>query len=274
MAICGIYSITSSTGKIYIGSSVDVKRRWRTHLRDLRNAQHANNYLQRTYAKYGEAALTFAVQETCERADLLIREQWHIDMTLPDRRLNLAPQAGGGCGPHTTESRRKIGERHAGRVHTEQSRTNMAAAHSGKKQSPETVAKRAAAQKGRKHTAEARQKMSDALRLRFESPAFRAKHIDTLRNRPAPSSETRDRMRQAKLGKKRPEWSATLTGQKRVENGSPYAGVALVGTRWVAQVKYKGKTKHVGAFDSAECAHDAREAFLAHMKAETQNERK
>lgn len=42
----GVYLITNNiNGKMYIGSSINIERRWKEHLRDLRNGNHHAIYL-------------------------------------------------------------------------------------------------------------------------------------------------------------------------------------------------------------------------------------
>ena len=56
----GIYKITNKVnGKFYIGSSVDLKDRWRRHRSHLKNGSHVNTHLQRSYNKYGKEAFIF-----------------------------------------------------------------------------------------------------------------------------------------------------------------------------------------------------------------------
>lgn len=265
MKTSGIYAIAVDNGKIYIGSSVNIERRWKTHQRDLRGGTHANNYLQRTYNKYGANAFTLTVLEICAREELYAREQAYIDALAPELRLNVSLVAAGGCGPHSVETRKKIGARHKGRIHSPEVRANMSAAHKGKTQSAEFVAKRTASLKGRRHTSEARARMSEAAKRRYEDPEFRQAHIERCKGR-VHSDETRKKMSQSRAGTKSQALSDALTGRKRAANGSPYAGVALVGSRWVAQVTYNGKTKHVGAFATADEANVARLAFLARIR--------
>ena len=51
--ICGIYSIRNKiNGKKYIGSSVDIYRRWGVHLRNLVRHRHPNEHLQRAWDQY------------------------------------------------------------------------------------------------------------------------------------------------------------------------------------------------------------------------------
>ena len=48
-------------GNFYIGSSVKVERRFTQHRRDLRNGNHANEFLQRSAKKYGIDSLKFEI---------------------------------------------------------------------------------------------------------------------------------------------------------------------------------------------------------------------
>lgn len=58
----GIYRIFHlETGKSYIGSSVDVKKRIRRHKKDLKGGNHHNIYLLRSWQKYGEHSFGFKV---------------------------------------------------------------------------------------------------------------------------------------------------------------------------------------------------------------------
>ena len=60
----GIYKIKNRiTHKVYIGESVDIKRRWNQHKNDLRHGKHHSERLQRDWDKYGERAFKFKVVE-------------------------------------------------------------------------------------------------------------------------------------------------------------------------------------------------------------------
>ena len=64
----GIYKITCKpNSKVYIGQSVDIKERWKDHIRRLKNNKHDNQHLQNAFNKYGIEAFTFEVIEECER---------------------------------------------------------------------------------------------------------------------------------------------------------------------------------------------------------------
>lgn len=64
MKISGIYKIQSkATGKIYIGESLNIKKRKIRHFTDLRQGKHTNLYLQRHINKYGIGDMTFDIIE-------------------------------------------------------------------------------------------------------------------------------------------------------------------------------------------------------------------
>ena len=83
MSSIGIYKITCvPTGKVYIGSSKNLKSRLQTHKRDLHKNCHPNRKLQNAWNCYTEVAFTFEVIETHEEYDcdyLINREQFWID---------------------------------------------------------------------------------------------------------------------------------------------------------------------------------------------------
>src|SRR6476660_7780511 len=81
---CGIYRIKCrSTGKLYIGSSVNIYVRWTEHRRLLRLGKSPCLRLQRAWNKYGSGAFRFAVLEECKPRALLTREQHYVDRLKP-----------------------------------------------------------------------------------------------------------------------------------------------------------------------------------------------
>lgn len=79
----GIYKINNEVnGKFYIGSSVDLKKRRRDHLRELRDGIHRNNRLQNSFNKYGERNFKFSIIEYVENEKVLREKEQHwIDKT-------------------------------------------------------------------------------------------------------------------------------------------------------------------------------------------------
>lgn len=85
MKISAIYKIQSKSqpDRFYIGSSVDVKDRWRCHLKELKKNKHHAPKLQRHFNKYQEEDLVFIIIEPCFPEFLTIREQYYIDTLKP-----------------------------------------------------------------------------------------------------------------------------------------------------------------------------------------------
>lgn len=78
----GVYEIRCiPNGKFYIGSSVNLRDRWRNHIYNLNRGNHRNIFLQNAWNKYGEHAFIFTVLEFVERESLLQVEQNWIDKT-------------------------------------------------------------------------------------------------------------------------------------------------------------------------------------------------
>ncbi|MCA2594046.1 MAG: GIY-YIG nuclease family protein [Microcystis sp. M38BS1] len=93
--VTAIYKITSKiTGKIYIGSSINVGRRWSHHLWALRTKKHGNKHLQQHSEKYGLEDLQFSILEVIEDSKngctdeyiefLLKREKYYADLLDPE----------------------------------------------------------------------------------------------------------------------------------------------------------------------------------------------
>lgn len=94
----GIYQIRCiPTGKIYVGSAVNMRARWFRHRWALRRGIHGNAYLQAAWDKYGEDGFEFCVVEFVEKSKLLSAEQAWLDSTrCTDRSVgfNISPTAG------------------------------------------------------------------------------------------------------------------------------------------------------------------------------------
>ncbi len=73
----GIYAIPNlADGKVYIGSSIDIRKRAHDHLYLLRRNQHPNLHLQYAFNKYGEMAFELLIlQEITNEDELLTMEQ-------------------------------------------------------------------------------------------------------------------------------------------------------------------------------------------------------
>jgi len=78
--ISGIYCIKNkNNGKMYIGYSVDIYRRFYEHKNNLKNNKHENIYLQSSFNKYGEDSFEFFIIESCDEENLREREIFYIE---------------------------------------------------------------------------------------------------------------------------------------------------------------------------------------------------
>ena len=197
MAITGIYKIEHiQSGKPYIGSALDMKKRWANHRSLLDHGKHHCQHLQRAWQKYGASAFTFSALLVCKPDDLVFYEQRAIDAFNSYRAgYNASPTAGNIRGyKHTPETSAKMSaaqrgnKKNLGRRHAPETlakmRTNMlarpdladhmarlqqisATSRRGKPLAPETKAKLSVAFKGRIVSQETRAKTSAALKGRF-----------------------------------------------------------------------------------------------------------
>ncbi|MDD2286400.1 MAG: GIY-YIG nuclease family protein [Paludibacter sp.] len=88
----GIYIISNVVnGKMYIGSSVDLKKRKRDHLRELRQNIHCNDRLQNSFNKYGEKNFKFEIVEHIDDRDNLIEaeQNWINKTNAADKNVGL-----------------------------------------------------------------------------------------------------------------------------------------------------------------------------------------
>lgn len=127
----GIYKIYFlDPNLIYIGSSVNLRKRRRDHLYDLRKGIHRNSHLQRAYVKYGNENFHFEIVEHVERReDLIHREQYYLDLLAPYYNIN--PTANVPPVP-SPERRQRISQMNKGRRMSLEARAKMSKAKKGK----------------------------------------------------------------------------------------------------------------------------------------------
>jgi group I intron endonuclease len=164
----GIYLIENTVnGKRYVGSAVQIRRRWKYHRTQLQTGKHHCRHLQAAWRKYGGEAFTVAVIEFVDRERLIEREQHWIDTLAPE--YNTVRVAGSTLGfRFTPEQRAQLSEiqrnrlRPRGWKHSDETRAKIRRALTGQRRTPEQCERCRAAQVGRKLPAETRAKMSAA----------------------------------------------------------------------------------------------------------------
>lgn len=159
--ICGVYRITcTATGKVYIGSSNHIKRRWHGHRSQLRRNVHSIPALQAEWNRHGEEAFIFEVIEMCldalrtDREDYWIRHYHAADSAYG---YNIAPSAVD-LSIKSDETRAKLAA--ASRNKSPEHRAKISAANSRRQWSDESRAKVSASLTGKRLSAETRAKMS------------------------------------------------------------------------------------------------------------------
>ena len=81
-AISGVYSIRNITNnRCYIGSSVNLQRRFGSHKAQLNKNIHSNPALQNAWNKYGRESFVFEILMLCPVDQLIENEQKFIDIT-------------------------------------------------------------------------------------------------------------------------------------------------------------------------------------------------
>lgn len=154
MKISGIYKIQSLVNpkRIYIGSAVNLKKRFYIHLFRLRRNKHHSIKLQNHYNKYGESDLKYSIILTCKKEELIQKEQFFIDSLNP--WFNCSPKAGSTLGIK----------------HTKKARENMSKSHIGYKWTKEAITKRTLTVKNRKCSEETKLRMSKAAKKIIHPP--------------------------------------------------------------------------------------------------------
>lgn len=194
----GIYAIRNTLdGKVYIGSAVNIPRRWDDHRRLLERGEHPNRHLRRAWNKHGADAFVFEVLQVVEdKANLIRGEQEYMDRLESWRQTkgyNISPTAGSTLGRRlSAEHRAKISAGNkgkpatmAGKTHSPESRAKMSIAKGGvgyepavwksRSLSPDEVAKIASEAKtrrpGRTHSPETKAKLAEIGRRRAVATA-------------------------------------------------------------------------------------------------------
>lgn len=150
-----IYKIENLiTKRIYIGSSKDIKSRFRDHKFYLLHNNHQNIHLQRSFNKYGIENFKFEILEECSETVLIERETYWLNNH---------------GGLNTTYNIREV----EGFKHSEESKLKMSLVRRGIKLSGETKRKLREANLGKKHSEKTKEKIRLATSNRIFSPEMK-----------------------------------------------------------------------------------------------------
>jgi group I intron endonuclease len=178
----GIYAITNKlNGKPYIGSAVDMHRRFGEHKKMLRKGWHHSVKLQHAWNKYGEDSFVFAPLIVCDPRDLIFFEQRFIDrFGSASNGYNVSPTAGNTLGTKfSKETKMKISEAMKGKrtrlgaILSEETKQKLSKSNTGKIISLDVRMKIGASLLGKVTPAETRAKMS--ISAKNLSPVIKAK---------------------------------------------------------------------------------------------------
>lgn len=209
----GIYEIKNKlNNKIYIGSSVNIEKRWKDHKYYLNNNKHHSILLQNSWNLHKEENFEFNVlEEVLDVNNLISREQYYLDFYksyTPEYGYNICSIANSILGykyseeqkkvmsqnrkgvlnqhygkRHSEETKRKIGEKNKNRIINDDERKKRSIAMKEamrriKQENPEKFDKMTSFRnysKGVKRSEETRKKISEAAKRRTAENATNAK---------------------------------------------------------------------------------------------------
>lgn len=158
--ISGVYGIRSLTHpeRVYIGSSINIRKRWSQHKESLRLGTHHNAKLQNHYNKHGKTDLVFEAIIQCDQNIIIAIEQTFIDRYMPWFNVREIADSNFGV-KHTAETNQKNRERQLGKRYSEEAKRNMGLSHLGTHRSKDTKRKMSEAQIGKRASPETREKL-------------------------------------------------------------------------------------------------------------------
>jgi group I intron endonuclease len=127
------------TGKVYIGSAIDGKKRLSRYY--MPSVLKTNSRIYKNILKYGHNSFIVSILEvlgetkSVSKSDILAREQFYLDWALKTyglQVLNLLTITNSSLGlKHTLETKAKIAEARSGKLHSTETKDKLSQMHSG-----------------------------------------------------------------------------------------------------------------------------------------------
>ena len=130
-----IYKITSkSSGRIYVGKTINIEARFKKHLNDLKAKRHDNSIIQNCYEKYGPEDFIFEILKNCS-SEKELNEEENKEIILagfPNKDFCFNLKSGGDGCVLSEETKNKIRKSLTGLKHTQERAERNGRTHSKK----------------------------------------------------------------------------------------------------------------------------------------------
>lgn len=208
----GIYKITSPTKKVYIGQSIDIKKRFNTY--KILNCK-TQTILYNSFLKYGFDKHKFEILEECDISELNNKERYYQDLyDVLNKGLNCRLTASSDkSGKVSEETKRKVSEikkgnkYFLGKCHSQETKQKLSESKKGnkhflgKKHSEESILKIIKSNTGKKRSEETKNKISESKKGFTHSEETKRKLSEAGKGKKH-SQESRDKMSSWQIGKK------------------------------------------------------------------------
>ena len=147
---CGIYQIRNTiNNRVYIGQTRQrFEKRFLHHCWKLRNGTHDNQWLQKSFNKYGEDKFVFEVLEIIEDSDFINERERILISAAKERKIcyNMIDGGGGRGGvPMPEETKHRLSELNrilnTGKKASEETKRKMSESRRGKQRKTEDIEK-------------------------------------------------------------------------------------------------------------------------------------
>lgn len=184
MKLIGIYKITSPSGRIYIGQSIDIRRRFR-YYKNLKCKEQPKLY--HSFLKYGVDAHKFEIIELCMQKYLNGVERYYQQkFECVDKGLNLMyVKTEHFSGGHSEETKQKISQHFKGKPNHPNTKAALIKSNKTRVLSAESIERFRKASTGKRYSEESKRKMALARLGTKRNEATKQKMIDSSPNKKA-----------------------------------------------------------------------------------------